>query len=62
MALNTPPCQLPSQNEIKTLCHATKCDILIIMCSSNISYPLTFPKTWGKEPKQLKTQKNDHFS
>ena len=34
---------------------------LIISCSSNISYSLTCPKTWGKEPRRLNTLKMINF-
>ena len=34
----------------------------IISCNSNINHTFTFPKTGGKQPKQLKIPKDDHFS
>ena len=46
----------------KTIGHATKCDILIVLCNSNISHSFICPKTWGKRLKRIKTLKDDHFS
>ena len=60
--LNTPPCQLRSQNKIIKIENTTACGTLIIFWNSNISHPLTCPKTWEKGPKRLKILKNDQFS
>ena len=55
--MNTPPCQAHSWNKTKTIGHTTTCDTPIILCNSNISNSFSYPKTWGKGPKRLKTQK-----
>ena len=49
------PTLLLKQN--KNNWYATTCDTLIILCSSNISHSLTFPKPSGKRPKRLKILK-----
>ena len=35
--------------------------VALVSCNSNIIYPLTYLKTYRKEPRRLKTLKNDHF-
>ena len=54
------PTSLIKQN--KNIAHATKFEALMILCSSNISHPLTWSKTWGKGPKGLKILKLELFS
>ena len=52
ITFRTPPYQRRSLKKIKTIGHASSCNTLIILCSSNISHFLTCRKT--KRPKILK--------
>ena len=49
----TPPRQPWSKNKIKTVGHGNICDNYFILCSLDISHPLTCPKTQGKGLKRL---------
>ena len=62
ITLSTLPCELCSSNKIKTIEQATKCDTLIILCSSTMKHFWTCPKTRKERPKMLKILKNNHLS
>ena len=55
------PALLIKQQKTTATEYATTCDTLIILRSSHVSHPLNCPKTWEKEPKELKALKNDQF-
>ena len=61
ITLNTSPCQPCWQNTRKSIGDTTECDFFIILCSFNITHPLTCPKTLEKGRKRLKTFKGAFF-
>ena len=46
---------------LKTTGHATTCDTLFVLCSSNIRHSLTVPKTWGGRTQTAKITKKWSF-
>ena len=57
-----PLCRLWSQSKIKSIGHATTCEILNISRNSVIIHSLTIPKSWRNGPKRLKILNSEHFS